>query len=64
MEPEIELGQLFYSSMPEKENDRREKVEMREGERKKKKKTKLVIKKIASCSVNRWAATIYIILGD
>lgn len=37
MEPEIELGQLFYSSMPEKENDRREKVEMREGERKKKK---------------------------
>lgn len=36
MEPEIEIRQLFYTSMSEKEDDRREKVEMREGERKKK----------------------------
>lgn len=33
MEPEIELGSVFYSSMPEKEDKGREKVKMRERER-------------------------------
>lgn len=50
MEPEIELGQLFYSSMTEKEDGRKEKSK-NEGQRKE----TTLMKKIASCSINYWA---------